>query len=229
MTPLGLTVLRRTATLVHAVPGLRARLRHDDHALLEVVRPAHPGSAPTGRWITPCGFRAAVARALQASRAGRTLAVLGLDAGVDPAVDIGAPSGHLLPGGVAIVPTQDGVELAFATTVAPDVVARLDHRGLDIRCHADPATEACLVVHTGQRERGSRGTPGAREARTADLELRQVQALLAQCAVHELVDDRDSFLRLAEVPRAAEGRRVRQRERQSERPHDGPRDRPPRS
>jgi hypothetical protein len=204
MTPLGLTVLRRTATLVHAVPGLRVRLRHDGKALLEVLRPAHPVVAPSGRWVTPCGFRTAVARALQAYRDGRTLAVLGLDAGVDPAVDVGAPNGRLLPGGVAIVPTVDGCEMAFATTIAPDVVAGLDHGGLDVRCHPDPLTEACLIVHAGHHAPGSAA---------AAVELLRLQALVAQCAVQELVDDRDGFLGVVTRPHTAEH----------------PRDRPPRS
>jgi hypothetical protein len=190
MTPLGLTVMRRAATLAHAVPGVRVRLRHDGRALLEVLRPAHPVVAPPGRWITPCTFRQAVGRAVQAAREGRTLAVLGLEHGVDPAVDIGAPEGQLI-GGLVCVPTTSGSELAFATTAPPEAVEDMEHGVLDVRCHPDPVTEASLIVHT------TRESPGSAQFST---ELLQFQAVLAQCAVHELVHDREGFLRHAARP-----------------------------
>lgn len=205
MTPLGLTVLRRTAALAHAVPGLRVRLRHDGTALLEVLRPAHPVVAPSGRWLTPCAFRVAVGRAIRASRDGRTLAVLGLPSGTDPAVDLCATNGALLPGGIAQIPTGLGSELAFTTTVRPETVAAMAHaEDLDIRCYPDPVTEAAIVVHTTSAPTGS--------AEFAAV-LEHAQALLARCAVHELVSDLDSFLhRDADRP-----------------PIEQPQDRPPRS
>jgi hypothetical protein len=195
MTPLGLTVLRRTATLAHAVPGLRVRLRHDGSALLEVLRPAHPVVAPSGRWLTPCAFRVAVGRAVRAQRDGRVLAVLGLPAGVDPAVDVAATSGALLPGGIAQVPTGTGIEIAFATTVRPETVAVFAHADdLDVRCHPDPVTEAALVVFTTAAPAGSPAFEQVHE---------HARALLARCAVHELMQDRDHFLHGGERPGAA--------------------------
>jgi hypothetical protein len=205
MTPLGLTVLRRTATLAHAVPGIRVRLRHDGTALLEVLRPAHPVVAPSGRWLTPCAFRVAVGRAVRAASEGRTLAVLGLDAGVDPAVDIGATSGALLPGGIACLPTDAGTELAFATTVGAETVAAMARaEDLDVLCHSDPVTEATLVVHA------TRASTGTAEF---DAALDLTQALLARCAVHELVHDIDGFVRAGAADATIEQ----------------PQDRPPRS
>jgi hypothetical protein len=186
MTPLGLTVLRRTAALVHAVPGLRARLRHGDTLLLEVLRPVHPGSAPTGRWLTPCSFRVAVGRALEAVRDGRTLAVLGLAAGDDPAVDLCSTNGTLLSGGIARMPTPEGTELVFATTLPPERVAALTPAGdHDVRCHADPITQTSLVVYS------TTSRPGSPEH---DEVLEHAQALLARCAVDELVDDLAMFV-----------------------------------
>lgn len=205
MTPLGLAVLRRTATLAHAVPGLRVRLRHDGRALLEVLRPAHPVVAPSGRWLTPCAFRVAVGRAVRASQEGRTLAVLGLEAGVDPAVDVCATSGALLPGGIAHLPTGAGRELAFVTTVRAETVAAMASADdIDVRCHPDPVTEAALVVHATSTVPGSAAF---------DLVLGHAQALLARCAVHELVHDMDNFLHAASVAP----------------PVDGPQEHPPRS
>jgi hypothetical protein len=187
MTPLGLTVLRRTATLAHAVPGIRVRLRHDGMTLLEVLRPAHPVVAPSGRWLTPCAFRVAIGRAVRAAHEGRTLAVLGLGPGVDPAVDIGATNGVLLPGGIACLPTNAGHELAFATTVHAETVAVMARTAdLDVRCHPDPVTEAALVVHTTH---APTGTPGFDDV------LEATHTLLARCAVHELLHDIDNFLR----------------------------------
>jgi hypothetical protein len=194
VTPLGLTVLRRTATLAHGVPGLRVRLRHRGATLLEVLRPDDGGAAPAGRWVSPCTFRVAVGRAVRAARDGRTLVVLGLEPGEDPAVDVGAPRGRLLHGGVALVPTPGGCELAFATTVDADVVAAMDHGGLDARCHVDPVTEASLIVHA------SRTAPGT--AAFAD-ELDRLHGLVARCAVQELLDDEAAFLANV-APRAAD-------------------------
>jgi hypothetical protein len=191
MTPLGLTVLRRTATLAHAVPGLRVRLRHDGITLLEVLRPAHPVVAPPGRWLTPCGFRMAVGRALQAAQEGRTLAVLGLPAGVDPAVDVAATCGELLPGGIAVVPVGPGLELAFSTTVRAEAIAAMAHVvDLDVHCHTDRVTQACLVVHACSAPSGS-------PEFTAVLE--HARDLLARCAVHELVDHPEAFLHTTSV------------------------------
>lgn len=202
MTPLGLTVMRRSATLLHAVPGLRARIVHEGRTLLEVLRPCHPGDAPAGRWITPCAFHAAVGRAVAAHRAGRTLAVLGLPAGVDPTVEIGARHGALLAGGIAELATPAGIELGFATTLRPDVVVALasepaDAKHIDVRPHHDPLTDATLVVHTVHALEAAR-----------DEALDRVQRLLARCAVEELVDDVGAFLRL-DAPAATTEREAR--------------------
>ncbi|HEX7095030.1 MAG TPA: hypothetical protein VF183_04055 [Acidimicrobiales bacterium] len=194
MTPLGLTAMRRTATLLHAVPGLRARIVHEGRPLLEVLRPEHPGDAPVGRWLTPCAFRAAVARAVLAMRDGRTLAVLGLPPGVDPSVELGARNGQLLPGGIAEIATTAGYELGFVTTLrmaeVEAITGATSGRAAptdagQVRLHADPLTDAVLVVHT---------TPCVSPvSRSAALE--QTQRLLARCAVAELVADTPAYLR----------------------------------
>jgi len=186
MTPLGLIVMRRTATLLHAAPGLRARLMHDDRPLLDVLRPRHPGDAPAGRWLTPCAFRVAVGRAVEAVRAGKALAVLGLEAGVDPTVDLGAAPGTLLPGAIVHLPTLTGGELAFATTAGAHLVEAMAHtEHLEVRCHADALTDATLVVHTTA---APVGTPAFADS------LERIQTLLARSAVRELTDDLAAFL-----------------------------------
>lgn len=188
MTPLGLTVMRRSATLLHAVPGLRARIAHDGRTLLDVLRPAHPGDAPDARWITPCAFRAAVGRAVEAQRDGRTLAVLGLPAGVDPGVEIGAVRGALLPGGIAELATPAGHELGFVTTLPLDIVDAIitddgGRRDGSTHAHHDPVTDTTLVVHTAHVLDSTR-----------DEALERVRRLLARCAVEEFDVGLDTFL-----------------------------------
>jgi hypothetical protein len=187
MTPLGLLVMRRTATLLHAAPGLRARITHDGRPLLDVVRPRHPGDAPSGRWMTPCAFRVSVGRAVDAVRAGKSLAVLGLEAGVDPAVELGASSGTLLPGGIVHLPTLAGGELAFATTAGAHLVEAMAHAAgvAEVRCHPDELTETALVVQTVA---APAGTPAFAAA------VDRMQTLLARSAVRELTDQLDAFL-----------------------------------
>jgi hypothetical protein len=51
--------LRLAATLAHALPGLRLRVRDGQRTLLEVARPP----LPAGPAMETCAFRMAVARA----------------------------------------------------------------------------------------------------------------------------------------------------------------------
>jgi hypothetical protein len=201
---LGLIVMRRAATLLHATPGLHARFTHDDRVLLDVLRPRHPGDAPAGRWLTPCAFRVAVGRAVESVRAGKALAVLGLDSGVDPALELGAASGTLRPGGIVHLPTLTGGELAFATTAGAHLVDAMAHaERIDVRCHADALTDATLVVHTVAPPSGS---PAFADA------LERMHTLLARSAVRELTDDLSAFLHESELthrqPNAAPRRSV---------------------
>lgn len=150
MTPVGLVALRRAATLVHTLPGLRVRLRDHGRTLLEVARPP----LPSGPSIAPCAFRMAVARAHVQLQDGARLAFLGLDEGTAPAVDIGVRSGDAaLPGGIYRVAVDAADVHAFATTLTPrhcrDLVRAVGGPPTagDIRLHHDAATEVTLV-HT---------------------------------------------------------------------------------
>ncbi|HEV8299014.1 MAG TPA: hypothetical protein VGQ20_17025 [Acidimicrobiales bacterium] len=190
MTPLGLTVMRRTATLLHATPGLRARLRWQGDTLLEVGRPEPGEPEPAGRWLTPCAFRAAVGRAVRASHEGRTIAVLGLEPGNDPSLDLRARRGVLLPGGIVQLVSAGSLELAFATALDPASVERLiEPTVADVRAHHDAVTGATLVIHRGPAHPSAAALPAV---------LSDAQAVLARCAVAELDDRCAEFVHAVE-------------------------------
>ena len=85
MTPFGLGLLRQTAALVHAVPGLVATVLHEGRPLVDVSWQG-TRTHPANRWLPPCGFRAIVAQALSSQRAGRDVALVGLPPGGEPIV-----------------------------------------------------------------------------------------------------------------------------------------------
>jgi hypothetical protein len=117
ISPSGFAALRVAATLVHTVPGLRARLRQGDQVRAVVARA--DGADPTGDGpprLSPCGFRKAVIEASLLHQAGRSLALLDLTS--DPAIDIGVPpDGRSWPGGIYRVPLEQRWLYAFATTL----------------------------------------------------------------------------------------------------------------
>jgi len=144
----GLTAMRIAATLVHAVPTVRVRIRHGGAIVLEVGHPA----ATEGPALGPCAFRRAVADAHELAKNGRQLAFMGLPVGVAPAVDIGvAPGDKALPGGIYRVTVGDQTIHGFATTLPArrcrETFAGLPEGPHAIRLHHDAATEVTFV-HT---------------------------------------------------------------------------------
>jgi hypothetical protein len=144
----GLTALRIAATLAHALPTLRVRIRHLDRMLLEI---GHPATA-SGPALGPCAFRRAVAGAHEQVKRGQRLAFMGLPADVAPAVDIGVQAGDkALPGGIYRVTVGDQTVHGFATTLPPrrcrEVLATLPDTDHVVRLHHDVATEVTFV-HT---------------------------------------------------------------------------------
>jgi hypothetical protein len=115
----GFAALRVAATLVHTVPGLRARLRDHHGVRATVARPPVDRAVGDGIGpvhLSPCAFRKAVIEAALLHDAGHALALLDLDA--DPAVDIGVPpDGRSWPGGIYRVPLEQRWLYAFATTL----------------------------------------------------------------------------------------------------------------
>lgn len=146
-----MTALRLAASLVHTVPGLRARVRHADRVLLEVARAPHP-SAPS---ITPCEFRFAVARGHAQLEAGARLGFLGLDPRADVAVEVGVPpGGATLPGGLYRLPVGDEILHAFATALPLPRCRDLlttpsipDGDPRELHLHHDVATGVTIVLN----------------------------------------------------------------------------------
>lgn len=160
MTPAGMVALRIAATLAHALPGLRVRIRDGHRTLVEIAHPAHA----TGPAIGPCAFRMAVARAHEEIKAGARLAFMGLPAGAEPAVDIGVRSGdQSLPGGICRLSVGDQTVHGFATTLSPrqcrNILARdeLPMAVEAVRLHYDAATEITLVHTVSQTELPAEG------------------------------------------------------------------------
>lgn len=128
--------LRLSAAMALAIPQLAVQVRLDDTISLEVRRGAAPDVSH--RVLAPCMFHRAVAKALEMRRAGERIAMCGVPAGAEPAIDWGvAPGARLLSGG--IVRVDDGAvwhhagavlgdeqHVAEALASAPDLVARRD-------------------------------------------------------------------------------------------------------
>jgi hypothetical protein len=183
VTPSCLTALRIAATLVHCLPALRVRLRHDDDTLFEVV--AHPagGTGPATEGVMgACAFRRAVASAYEHERDGRRIGILGVPAGAAPAIDIGVRRGDAaLPGGVYRVAVGDQTVHGFATTLpvrrCREILESLDDIGHVVRLHHDAGTEVTFV-HTV--------TPTAEAPADAGHLASALEALLAEEVVREL-------------------------------------------
>lgn len=150
MTPLELIPMRLAATVAHALPGIRLRVRHDDATVLEVSR-SWRLPVPS---VTPCAFRLAVASAHRRVDDGERLMFLGLPEGSTPTIDIQVlPTDCLYPGGIYRVTAADGVQiLAFATTLSPRTCRTIltSHpSSAAIRLHHDAATDVTILHLTG--------------------------------------------------------------------------------
>ena len=120
----GMRALRVSATMAHAVPALRIRLRDDAGTRVEVA--AQPsGAATTGRTgalrLTPCEYRMAVGRAWGLHGDGQPVRLLDLQG--DPAVDVGVPAGGAtLASGIHRVPFGGRHLYVSATTLCLEAI-----------------------------------------------------------------------------------------------------------
>lgn len=128
--------LRASAALVVAVPQMAVKLRVGGEICLEVRRSPLPDA--THRVLPPCAFHRAVTRAHQMRRTGEQIAMRGVPAGCEPAIDWGiAACGKILTGGIiriaqdeswwhAVPVIGDDQHLTEALATAPHLVARHD-------------------------------------------------------------------------------------------------------
>jgi hypothetical protein len=187
----GFAALRRAATLVHAVPTLRVRLRSVGAVMIDVAADGTPPAPDALRTVTPCAFRNAVARAWDQHRVGERVALFGLPVGVEPAVELGVPPcGQSFPGEIHCVPLTGRYLYVFATTFPIERCReRADHHLADISppdglwamgLRHDEATDVNLAFAELAVERRE-----ASERATVDL----LEALLADIAVRQLLDE----------------------------------------
>ncbi len=151
MTETGLVTVRLAATLAHALPGTRLRLRDRNRHLLEVSEAT--GASPEA--MSPCAFRRLVARAQHPARSAAPLASLTFLSSDDLALDIGVRSGdRIWPSGTYRVGVGDVHVHAFVTTLAPRHCRCLIRSSArvsspvgvgSVRLHRDVATEVTLV------------------------------------------------------------------------------------
>jgi hypothetical protein len=213
ITDQGLAALRLAATLNHLYPMLSTTLRADGRPVVRVETPqpesehaawpsaggtaaeevgAAPAIHPTGASaveLTPCGFRAATARAWGQHRAGRRLRLVDLDD--DPEVEVTVADGdQVWPSGIVRVLRRGVVVFAFATLLGPDRcrahasdlldAAPAPDGVLDLLLQRDTDTEVTIV--------SAEVDPDRREACEAEV-LDLFEALLARFAVVELLDE----------------------------------------
>ena len=188
MTSSGMVVFRNAATLAHALPNVRLRIRDGEQVLLEVARPPLP-RAP---WpvATPCAFHASVAKAHRAVEAAQQLTFLGLPGAVEIAVDVGLPAGGaVLPGDIYRLTAGEATLHVFATALGARRCRRIlaewqrahqetaaEGDDLGIGLHNDLATDISLVHVT---------SPGGRVAEGRAL----IEDLLTAFVWAELVED----------------------------------------
>ena len=186
----GMRALRISATLAHAAPALRVRLRHGDRAHVEVAAehgaPGAAGGAGLLR-LSPCQYRMAVAKGWAMQGLGRPIRLLDLPG--DPAVDVGVPPGgatlatgiHRVPfGGRHLFVTAttlgvDAVHAAVADDPDDDLEAMADL--WDVGLRADPATDVTVVW--AELDAGDRGLQHAL--------LETLERVVVRLAVAELV------------------------------------------
>lgn len=190
--------LRLAATLVHGVPGLRARVTLDGAPLVDVggpdtpTVPTHRAPAAPGRplVVSGCWFRCAVAAAHRDTAAGHPVSLLHLPASAAPAVEIDPPVGGASPGGgIYRVPVGDGCLWSFATTLEAsvafdlglalaDTVAGVGVSQMGVR--SDTATGVAFAYLRTTAAPGSSG-----EAQIIEW----CRGVLARWAVAELLDE----------------------------------------
>jgi hypothetical protein len=141
----GWIALRSAATLVHAVPGVAARVRLDGRLVADVARGAPAeGAATEATGLSPCAFRRWVAD--EWARSATTEEPTGWGAHETRlSVEVGIPvCGSVLPGGVYRVPTVDRHVYVIAIAGGGDAVRTLAEELAAERGGAASASRLCL-------------------------------------------------------------------------------------
>lgn len=199
----GMSSLRVVATLAHVLPGLGARIRHEDRVILEIdgggsdPMADHPATGSTWdpttsavRRITPAAFRCEVAHAHRRRLEGEQLRFVDLEPGCDPVVDVRVPrDGFGRPGGIFCVPVAGrwlwGMAAEIDAATAYELGAGIVEESLPqpgvhaLGIRPDAATDISLVY-----AETCTGPGGSGEAWVQEL----FESLLARWTVQDLVD-----------------------------------------
>lgn len=141
-----LAALRGTAALIHSVGHVRALVMHHDRVIVEVRSEAVEGRPH--QVLTPCGFRASVARALLLRRRGERVAMRGLPGTCEPSIRLGLPDGDLaLPGALLRLRRGEAwwhvASLAVPAATAFAALADAEVEGVGVG--GDDALAACIL------------------------------------------------------------------------------------
>jgi hypothetical protein len=154
----GWIALRQAATLVHALPGVAARVRLDGALVADVARtePAERAQDdPEQATLSPCAFRRWVVDEWSAATASEERTAWG-DHDTRLSVEVGIPvRGALLPGDVYRIPAVDRQVLVVAIAADGELVRALaselasEHGGTTevsrLCLRLDPLTEVALA------------------------------------------------------------------------------------
>lgn len=150
MTDQAIARLRVAAALLASTPHLSVRLRDSDRTIVEAMRPPFPDRDHA--IIPACGFRQAVARAHGLRRAGHHVAMAGIGAQRDPAIDLGSTSAAaVLSDGIVRVAGEARTAHFLAVCHHAEAVARIVDEivveaGWTVRLHADRELETTVVA-----------------------------------------------------------------------------------
>ena len=171
MTPPTQATLRKSAALLHAVPGLRATVSSGGQRLATVAPGGEP-EQPGARICSPCQFRRTIVAACAHLAIGDLVGVFGLPAGMDPRIDLyTAETCQLRPNGIVSWQLDEETRvLCFATLLDVDTAMAVASEHRSIRSAADPdpdpepepdSTNTSTSTRTRTRTRTRDGEPVA--------------------------------------------------------------------
>ncbi len=116
----GFVALRTAATVNHLLPTLTTRLVVGTRVVVRAGTAMWGAGTDDELSLSPCGLRAATARAWSTHRTGRRVRLLDVD--VDPEIVVGVrPGDQIWPSGIVRVAGGETVTYAFGTILGPEV------------------------------------------------------------------------------------------------------------
>ena len=174
--------LRTAAALALLVPGIGVSVRVEDRVVVEAGRP--PFGASEHPVLPVCAFHRSVVRAHDLRKSGTRVDMVGLDGGVEPAVELRCSDAiKEIPGGVVRHAGDTWLHLCSLSlpidVVEPATASVFAETGsdLDVHLHADRSLDVTIVV----TDTPVRDKPAARAA--VDV----IEAIAARSTITSLV------------------------------------------